>query len=203
MKHAAAICFALTLCAIGLAAQARAQAIDQYHPRSFGTAGMEGLGNDGTQNANARHFTVLQLAPAQASACPVPMRAQQGASGGLVAVRRGQATPPAPAFRLTLTLTNPKSTGIASARVTVHGLSGKTRAIPTDSAPESDLARTMNIRFDDSANAETADLLLRGFTTVTRIDLDSLTYADGATWTASAGASCHVAPDPLMLLSAR
>jgi hypothetical protein len=200
MKRAAALSFALLFASINLAAQA----IDKYHPRSFGVAGMEGLGNDGAQNANARHFTVLQLPPVQAPACPVPMRAQQGFSGGLVAVRQSQPAPPAPAFRLTLTLTNRKSTGIASARVTVFGLSGKARAIPLDSAPASDLARTMNIRFGDSGNADAAaDLLLRGFTTVTRIDLDSLTYADGSTWTASTGTSCHVAPDPLMLLSAR
>lgn len=47
-----------------------------------------------------------------------------------------------------------------------------------------------------------SDLSLRRFTSVTSVDLNSLTYADGATWQASSPGACSVVPDPLMLVSA-
>jgi hypothetical protein len=178
-----------------------AQAVDQYQPRTF----------DSSQSM-ATQPTVLTVVP-PAPRCPVGMRAQHAPGSTLVRVAPGQPDPPAQrgpaerAFvqRLTMTLTNSKPTGIVAAHVTVHGTTGKPRVMNLSDGRRQpgESVRALDLAFDQTAIRETsAPMAVPGFTSVSRIDLDSVTYADGTTWKSDPG-SCSIAPDGMMLVSAR
>ncbi len=138
--------------------------------------------------------------------CPVGLQVQHGPSFQKRNADYGPFAPPTPAVqeqRIQLTMTNPTPKEIVSAQLTVHGYSDKWRAMPLASATSNpDLTKTVKIVLDVKGNSHaSSDLSLRRFTSVAYVDLDSLTYADGATWKASSSAACSVSPDPLMLVS--
>lgn len=150
-----------------------------------------------------------------ASTCPVAMRASQSIGENLLAVRGNQQRVDVMAQRIHLILANVKSPNskpmIATAKVTVRGLSSKGRAIQTLSIQPgsnqpgtSDLTRALEVTFSpETENSVSTDLLLPGFTSVKSIELNAVTYADGTNWRVSAQAACRVAPDPIMLISNR
>jgi hypothetical protein len=92
--------------------------------------------------------------------------------------------------------------------VTVSGTNGKRRianASQFQTQPASPyISTTLNLEFlKDSGSWQVGDLDLPGFTSVKSIRLDSLTFADGSTWTPASRGSCRVEPDPLMLVSSQ
>ena len=143
------------------------------------------------------------------SSCPVSMRAEHRSGGSLVTT--GGSTPDKIAQHIRLIL---DETGLASrvtaATVTVRGTNGKWRIVTASQAeaqpqPASPyISTTLNPVFlKNGDQTEFTDLDLPGFTSVKAIRLDSVTYADGSTWTPAEGKSCRVDPDPLMLVSSR
>ena len=136
-------------------------------------------------------------------ACPVSMHAQQKAGGDILVTRDGQRHPLAQRIHLILrSLANP----VVAAKVTVRGTNGKPRAVPTMLMPgnSGEAAKTLDLRFDTVENGEAStDLSLSGFTSVSSIRLDSLTFADGTIWVPASGQSCRTTPDPFMLVSSR
>ena len=155
--------------------------------------------------------SVLQISPPADRDCPVSMRAQQRPGGDILVTRDGQRHPIAQRIHLILgDFANPAK--VVAAKVTVRGTNGKPRAITTipmlngSSIQNASgmTARTLDLRFDLAGNGEAStDLSLAGFTSVTSIRLDSLTFADGAIWVPANGQSCRTAPDPFMLVSSR
>jgi hypothetical protein len=141
--------------------------------------------------------------------CPVSMHAQQQGGLGILTARddRGESrrrSGVAQHIRLILGGAG-NSTQIVSAKVTVRGTSPKGRMTPTvlnqDASP--DARKTLVITFKaDGSEGASANLVLPGFTSVTSISLDSLTYADGSIWRPSNGRGCRTAPDLLMLVDA-
>lgn len=142
--------------------------------------------------------------------CPVSMHAQQQSGLGILTARgdRGQSRPRsgvAQHIRLILGDAG-NSTRIVSAKVTARGTSPRWRMTPTvlNQGTSPDARKTLAVTFDvDGRDGASADLVLPGFTSVTSITLDSLTYADGTIWRASNGKGCRTAPDPLMLIDTR
>ncbi len=108
MKRIAYSASIIALAALTLGAEAQ-------NPTSYGVAGME------TVNGNT---TVVVAQPA--IACPVNLRALQGAGYGLVHVRGAQPTD-VPGQRIHLIVSNSASGKARSARVLVTGLSSKNR----------------------------------------------------------------------------
>jgi hypothetical protein len=138
--------------------------------------------------------------------CPVALQVQHGPSFQKRNTNYGPFASPTPTVqeqRIQLTMTNPTPKEIVSAQLTVHGFSDKWRAVPLASAKsDPDLTKTVKIVLDVKGNGHaSSDLSLRRFASVAYVDLDSLTYADGATWKASSSGACSVSPDPLMLVS--
>jgi hypothetical protein len=170
-------------------------------------AGQSAQTKTAAQNS-APSKTVLQIRVIDPSACPVEMRAQHGGGGGMVKVGPGDPADSAnkmPSQHIRLTLSKANAAAITAATVTVHGFTGKARMVPVESQLQdsSDGAKTIEVAFSpDAANQAAGDFRAPGFTAVTRIDLESVTYADGATWK-SDGRVCSVVPDGMMLVSAR
>jgi hypothetical protein len=138
--------------------------------------------------------------------CPVELKVSHGPSLQKRDTNYGPLAPPTPAVqeqRIQLTMTNPSAREIVNAQITVHGFSDKSRAIPLVSGTSTpDLTKKFNLGLNVKGNDHaSSDLSLRRFTSVAYVDLDSLTYADGATWKASSPGACSVSPDPLMLVS--
>lgn len=183
MRRVALLPFALVLSMIPLAAQA---------PGGAATAGMEPLNGNGK-------LTIVVLPPA-APACPVQMHALQGPGGGLLAARNSPRID-GPSQRIHLVLATGKAGPVASAKVTVQGLSGKNRAVETLSTtgPIPDRTQTLNVSFTaEDLKSVAADLTLRGFTAVLSIQLNEITYADGSSWKVADAQTCSVAPDRLV-----
>jgi hypothetical protein len=139
--------------------------------------------------------------------CPVGLKVNHGPSFLKRNTEYGPFAPPAPKVqeqRIQLTLTNPSPKEIASAQITVYGFSEKWRAVPLADAKDTpDLRKRVNLVLNVKGNDHaSSDLSLSRFTAVAYVNLDSLTYADGAVWKASSPAACSVSPDLLMLVSA-
>jgi hypothetical protein len=141
------------------------------------------------------------------SNCPVGLKVNHGPSFQKRDTNYGPFAPPTPTVqeqRIQVTMTNRSPKEIVSAQITVHGFSDKWRAIPLASAASTpDLTKRVNIVLTVKGNDHaSSDLSLLRFTSVAYVDLDSLTYADGATWKASSPGACSVSPDLLMLVTA-
>ena len=117
-----------------------------------------------------------------------------------------------PSQRVHLILGNPRSAAVTGAKVKVFGLSGKNRLERTSDHSldltnregASDLTRTLYVTFAPEGDKDVAtDLVLPGFTSVQSVELESITYTDGSTWTVAGQQACHVAPDPIMLVADR
>lgn len=138
--------------------------------------------------------------------CPVSMDAKQGTGGGLIKVRgKDDPKPPEPAQRIHLVVSDAKSAKVTGARVRVYGLSGKNRMLNTLSGLDTpDMIRTMEVSFAAEGKSQAAtDLVLPGFTAITRVVLKTIEYDDGSTWTPAGHQSCSVAPDRMMLVAGR
>ncbi len=156
---------------------------------------------------SSKDFVMYPGAPA----CPVSMHALQGHGSGLVAARDAKPIE-GPSQRIHLVLSNPKSAMVASAKVKVFGLSAKDRLERTSDRSfdltnrdgASDLTRILDVTFAPEGEKDVStDLLLPGFTSIRSVELESLTYKDGSTWTVDGMQTCHVTPDPIMLLADR
>ena len=138
--------------------------------------------------------------------CPVSMDAKQGTGGGLIKVR-GKDDPKTtgPSQRIHLVVSDAKSAKVTGARVRVYGLSGKDRMLNTASGLDNpDMSRTLEATFaPEGKNQTAADLVLPGFTAITRVVLKTIEYDDGSTWTPEGHQSCSVAPDRMMLVAGR
>lgn len=187
MQRTLSISFAIVLSSAALSAQA----VDQYRPQKWSTQ---------PSVVETQVFTSPPL-----SSCPVSMNAKQSGSTSLVAVAPGQSAVRDFAQQIHLTLGDGTAAKIVAATVTVHGFNARSRILPAANAEDgpSRITRTLNVSLSsEDQNQSAADLMLRGFTSVRSIDIDSLTYADGSTWK-SGERVCRVAPDLVMLVDAR
>jgi hypothetical protein len=144
-------------------------------------------------------------------ACPVSMTARQG--GLTQMIKTGQKPPeqqqyepmPKPSQRIHLTLSGfGKDKRATQATITARGLSARGRIDRAAGGGTSDLRRTVSATFTPDENGTvSADLELPAFTSVSSLQLESITYSDGSSWKVPDGRVCRVAPDPVMLIAGR
>lgn len=133
--------------------------------------------------------------------CPVGLRAQRQGQSNMVIVDGTQRYVYSP--RVHLMFDNWQSNAIVAMTVTVRGYDAKARISPVDRVSEgsSELTKAVNLNLSLAGGKRaSADVSLQPLATVSRVDLESVEYADGSRWTASAGKSCRVVPDLLMLV---
>ena len=84
------------------------------------------------------------------------------------------------------------------------GPSGSGSGSATSGNRAGDAAQSFTLRpGKDGAARMASDLVLAGFTSVSSIRLDSITFMDGNTWSSTPERNCVVQPDPLMLVNQR
>ena len=152
--------------------------------------------------------TGLVVAPGM-TPCPIGMHVRQGVGSQMLEAKDGQRTRVF-AARLRLNLWAPQSAKaspaqITGATVTVHGSNGKAGmvlALSNNDRP-AEITRTMDVKLGlDDDKTFFAELVLPGMTAATRVDLRSITYADGSTWKVTGHPEfCQATPDPIMLIS--
>src|ERR1700722_10300045 len=154
-----------------------------------------------TPKQPAAKLTVIEIAPPPN--CPISLHARH--AGGAEMWKVDGVPIQSPAQKLHLTISDSDSRRIVAANVTVRGSSGKARYMPAESTLDSsDAAKTLDVRFPTGPDKETAaDLTVPGFTAVSVIDLNSVTYSDGSSWKLAAGSSCRSWVDGLMLVSSQ
>jgi hypothetical protein len=132
------------------------------------------------------------------------MRAQHAADGDVLAVNSSH--PKGIGQSLHLTVTSPDSRQIASATVTVRGLTPKGHVTQALASQDNafDAEKAMDIRFSTGTGKDaSADIWVPGLSAVKAIDMQSVTFADGSTWKLPAEKTCRTFPDPVMLISGR
>ncbi|MGA3102251.1 MAG: hypothetical protein ABSD61_10360 [Terracidiphilus sp.] len=186
MKLVAFVGCLLTVAPWAVAAQTGAQ--------SYGVAGMENMGSGGQSPVQTATLP---------NPCPVGVRASHLSDGGVV--KTGTMHPKELGQRLHLTLTSPDSRSIASATVNVRGWTAKGRIEQTGKDEGAALpVRTLTVPFTAGADrTASADVWAPGLTAVSSVELISVAFEDGTTWTQAQGKTCQVTPDPLMLVTNR
>jgi hypothetical protein len=145
---------------------------------------------------------VLEIAPPAAN-CPVSLHAEQMPGGDRRAVNGAPGK--TLAQMLHLTLTAPHSGPVIAANITVRGYTGKARSTPVGLSNQDagNSARTLDVAFAPAQGGEAStDIALAGFSAVTVVELNSITYSDGSRWKLSAGSSCRTWIDGTMLVAA-
>jgi len=154
-----------------------------------------------------------------ASSCPIGIQAQP-TPGLTQMVVHG--TPPSRDYSnrtdypsqqsLRFLLTNPRALGITAIEVTAHGLrpggyleptssiTGGPISGPTSGQDKLDKHVTLQLAVAPGKRAS-SDVRFDGFTSIRSLDLESVTYADGSAWHATAARTCHFEPSRLMLVA--
>ena len=183
MKRTACLAFAFLLCSVVSPSQNTGQLQDQMN------------------------FVIV--AP-DVAACPAVMNARHEGGLHLRVLVKGDPAPQT-GLPILLTLAGGRSAQITRATVTVHGLSfhgmngtWEPLQIRTAHKGSGEVSKTMDAVFTPGEEkTASAKLVLPGFTSVSSIVLDSVSYADGSTWKPAPHRACQVAPDPFMLVDAQ
>lgn len=139
------------------------------------------------------------------SVCPLDMHVRQGIGSRMMAVDEHGAQVEMFAARLKLLLKDLRpdrpDQRMVNATVTVHGVSGREQILPADThrGGSGDVAKTLTVRLTSNGEPEVSgDLRLPGFTATLMVDLDSVTYNDGAVVRFAGSSACHAPPDMVM-----
>ncbi len=204
MVRFATLLLATILSAAALAAQNPASSSEGHSGQTQGQKPHQSSGLSSLETA------VVQYG---ASSCPVSMRAERRAGGRAITTGRAPTSGSAQYIRVILNKIlgeTGSSARVTAATVTVRGTNGAGRLAtgsqfqmsPPPKSPY--LERKINLAlFNESDGSEISNLDLSGFTSVSSIRLDSVTFADGTVWTPDSGHICRVEPDPLMLVTTR
>jgi hypothetical protein len=136
------------------------------------------------------------------SGCPVGFFAsRQGTSQIMSASDAAEA---GPAQGLHLMLNHLSAPAIQSVEVTVYGASPKNRLLPVGSESTDNVSKTFELhRATGSDSLKEGDVWMHNVGSLSRVDLISVTYANGSTWHASEGFRCRAVPSNVVLVGRR
>lgn len=127
--------------------------------------------------------------------CPLNLRAQHLSDGDLV--KTGIAHPKGIGQALHLTLSDLDRGPVAEANVLLRGFTPKGRLSQAAPDAKPNATRRQRIRFAPGQN-QSADIWVPGLSAITSVEIVSVTYANGSSWTPSGSLSCRVTPDLFM-----
>jgi hypothetical protein len=187
---------------LGLAAQ------NAHNSISNGVAGGQIttlIGPDGKAVPGTQAYPQLNL-------CPISIQASHLPDGNVVNTGAGLHGDGFPTFHspkpkgvgqlLHFNLHSPDQRTIASATMHLRGWTMKVRTAKVGSSEDVTLpVQTLTVSFTPNGdNAVKADVWAPGLTAVESVELLSVKYTDGSTWTPVQGHACRVTPDHMMLI---
>jgi hypothetical protein len=138
--------------------------------------------------------------------CPVGFSATRQGAGQVMSA--GDPKQKGPAQGLHLELQHINAPAIESIEVTVYGRSPKQGILLLDSEASAKSADTLSKTFElqrkaDSSSLTDADVWMQNVGSLTRVDLNAITYADGSTWHATENFKCRAIPSNFILVGKR
>jgi hypothetical protein len=135
------------------------------------------------------------------SGCPIGFFASRQGTGH--AMTAGDAKQAGPAQGLHLMLDHLTAPAIESIEVTVYGVSSKARVLPAGPPPE-DISKTFELRRTAGSNSlSDADVWMPNVGALSKVDLISIHYANGATWHTTENLKCRAVPSNFLLIGRR
>jgi hypothetical protein len=138
--------------------------------------------------------------------CPVGFSATRQGVGQMMSA--GETKQKGPAQGLHLELQHTDAPAIESIEVTVYGRSPRQGILLLDSESSTKSADTISKTFElqrkaDSSSLSDADVWMHNVGSLSRVDLNRITYADGLTWHATENFRCRAIPSNFMLVGKR
>ena len=125
--------------------------------------------------------------------CPVGLFAERRAD--LVTRLAADGHDPGPAQGLHVRLIQLAAPQIESAEITVYGVTLRPVELPVGVAASNKVSKTFVLHPDDrSKGLQEATVWMHEVGALTRVELNSLKYADGSAWHESAGSQCRAVP---------
>jgi hypothetical protein len=163
-------------------------------------------GNHSKLSAEATPSLFRKDVPPSPDSCPVNLEAWRQGSVVMKNANDGQPDR-TPAQQLQLTLTNYSQTrNVVSAVLKVYGYDGSVQAMPADPVRrgKGELSKTVEVSLTVlGGRSASTDLTMRKFGTVSRIEVESVEFADGTSWRAAEQGLCSFTPKLYMLVGSR
>jgi hypothetical protein len=136
-----------------------------------------------------------------ADGCPVGLLADRRSD--MAMVRVGETHENGPAQGLHISLIHFVTPKIESAEVTVYGVTTRASVLPVGVASD-EISKTFSVHpRDGNKGFQDATVWMYQVGALTRVELKSLTYADGSVWHESEGSRCRAVPNPFLLVGER
>jgi hypothetical protein len=133
--------------------------------------------------------------------CPVGLLADRRSD--MAMVRVGETHENGPAQGLHISLIHFVTPKIESAEVTVYGVTTRASVLPVGVASD-EISKTFSVHpRDGNKGFQDATVWMYQVGALTRVELKSLTYADGSVWHESEGSRCRAVPNPFLLVGER
>jgi hypothetical protein len=159
----------------------------------------------------ASAFTLAQVSPttftlrsSDTSGCPVGFYASRRATGQIMSAGDARQAGPGQGLHLTLSHLTNTPADIQSIEVTVYGTSPKARVLPLAQKASDTVSQTFAFhRTSGNPSLTDADVWMHQVGSLTAVDLNSVTYADGTTWHSTSDMQCRAIPSNFVLVTKR
>jgi len=142
--------------------------------------------------------TITVYALQQADNCPAMLSARHLSDGSVILTSRSHPKGLGQWLHIALNVHQG-----AIATFAVHGFSNRGRITETSLGSSPDAVRNVTVYLASAQNEAGGSIWAPELTAVTSIDLVSLKFDDGTSWSGQDGHTCRVTPDPMMLVSGR
>jgi hypothetical protein len=131
--------------------------------------------------------------------CPVGFNARRQGTSQIMSASDAKQSGPAQGLHLMLNHLN--APAIQSVEVTVYGVSPKAMVLPATSQSNDTISKTFELQRQAGSNSlSDADVWMHNVGSLSRVDLISITYADGSTWHATDSLKCRAVPSNFVLV---
>jgi hypothetical protein len=143
--------------------------------------------------------TTFQSTVSTTDGCPVGLFADRRAELVTRLAEDGRSTEPGQGLHIRLIrLTTPK---IESAEVTVYGVTPRAGILPLSEAAAKEISKTFVLHPGEvGKDSQEATVWMHEVGVLTRVELNSLTYADGSMWHESDSSKCRAVPSLFLLV---
>jgi hypothetical protein len=156
------------------------------------TFGQQAVHNSPGPEAVRPIATTFQSNLSTAEGCPVGLSAERRSDFGMRLAENGPVSEPAQGLHISLMNL---SSRIESAEITVYGVTSRASIVPVGGAASNEISKTFVLHPGVvSKESQEATVWMRDVGALTRVELKSLTYADGSEWRESEASRCRAVP---------
>jgi hypothetical protein len=146
--------------------------------------------------------TTFQSSVSTIEGCPVGLLVDRRSDFGMRLARDLHENGPAQGLHIRLVhLVTPR---IESAEITVYGVTSRAGIVPVGDAATNEISKTFVLHPGEAGKGvQEATVWMHEVGALTRVELNSLTYADGSVWHESEGSRCLAVPSLFLLVGAK